>query len=213
VYSNYKDPRTPVQFARVFRYFIAGAMVLAASLSVFSREILIVLTTEAYYSAVLVIPFLVVSTFLSGMYVFAPGLGIAKKTKLIASINFVGAFVNVILNIALIPTFGIVGAAVSTLISSIGIFVVNMFASQREYKIPHDTKKLMLSVIIASVLGTIGYFVNAYSVVLTIGAKFLVLGLLVVALVVLRLVDMDEIRMYLLKHREHSRLESNSPKA
>ena len=159
VYARYRDPQTPAQLARVFRYFVGGALVLAVGLSLFAREILVVATTPAFYAGAVVVPLLAPALLLSAMYVFAPGLGIAKRTATQAVITIVGAVLNTILNFVLIPVWGIVGAAAATLISAALIFAAYMVTSQRLYFVPHGWGRLALATALAALAGLVGAFV------------------------------------------------------
>lgn len=201
IYARYKDDNTPSELARLFRSFVFGALIIASGLSIFSREILMILTMPQYYSAGRVIPFLVVATFLSSMYVFMPGLAIAKKTKVMALINFLGALLNILLNLFLIPLYGIAGAALSTLISSAAIFGTNMYLSQQHYHIPHDAKKLLYSTAVVVVLGVIGYYIGGASLILTITGKVIVFVGMIAILISLRLVSIEEIKHTIVKIR------------
>jgi O-antigen/teichoic acid export membrane protein len=148
IYSNYQKPNTPDELSRIFSYFLALTLPFILGLAVFSNEILIIFTTPEYYSASQVIPLLAVAILLSNMYIFAPGLSIAKKTKLIATINIISAVVNTVLNFTLIPFLGISGAALATLISHLLAFSLYMIISQRFYFVPHKWKKIIISTII-----------------------------------------------------------------
>ena len=159
VYARYRDPATPAQLARVFRYFVGGALVLAVGLSLFAREILVVVTTPAFYAGAVVVPLLAPALLLSAMYVFAPGLGIAKRSGTQALITLAGAVLNTVLNFALIPVWGIVGAAGATLISAAVIFTAYMITSQRLYFVPHAWGRLALAAALAAAVGVVGALV------------------------------------------------------
>jgi O-antigen/teichoic acid export membrane protein len=148
---------------------------------------------------VIVIPFLVLSAFLSGMHVFAPGLGIAKKTKHIAVINIVGALLNVGLNVFLVPRFGILGAATATLISSSCVFGGFMIFSQRLYPVPHDFGRFLGATFIVLVLGSVGFSLSGFGLILSLLTKTLVLAVCAACLVALRIVSIEELRHYVSK--------------
>lgn len=152
VFQHYHEPATPRNLARIFRYFVAGALLMIIGLSLFAPELLALLTTPQYYAAAMVVPLLVSRAVISGMSIFAPGLSIAKRTGMIAIINIAGAMLNVILNLLLIPIFGISGAALATLISSATVFSTFMIFSQKTYPVPHAWRQLALSALIATLL-------------------------------------------------------------
>jgi len=156
VYQHYREPATPRNLSRIFRYFVAGALLMTLGLSLFSRELLTLLTPPAYYGAWAVIPLLVPATVLSGMAIFAPGLSIAKRTGLIAFINIGGAILNTLLNLTLIPLFGIQGAALATLLSTASVFGAFLYFSQKTYPVPHAWRPLALAVILTVMLVVMG---------------------------------------------------------
>jgi len=152
VFTHYREEQTPRQLALIFRVFLAFALLVFLSLSLFASEILYVMTTPAYYSAAQVVIYLVPAILLSNMYIFAPGIGIAKRTHLVLWINVGGASLNTLLNWLLIPQFGITGAAVATLLGSGCVFAAYMAFSQSLYRVPHQWRPLGLSVVVAAIL-------------------------------------------------------------
>ncbi|MEL6821183.1 MAG: polysaccharide biosynthesis C-terminal domain-containing protein, partial [Calditrichota bacterium] len=199
IYSALKDKNTPIELARIFRLFLFVAIAITAMLSIFGRELLILLTTPAYYNAVTVIPPLVIATFLSKMYIFTPGLGIAKKTGHLATINVMGGIVNVGLNWLLLQWFGILGAALATLISYAIIFSVNMYFSQKNFHVPHRFGMLIRSILIAAPFITVGYYTLFDSFIVTIGVKTAIIITLLALLIINRLVEASELKGYILK--------------
>jgi O-antigen/teichoic acid export membrane protein len=116
----------------------------------FSREMLVVFSTPDYYAAAAIVPLLAAAILLSNMYIFAPGLDIAKRTGVSASVRVAGAGLNTGLNFALIPIWGIWGAALATFLSALLIFAAYMVFSQRLYFVPHAWRPLGLAVLAAT---------------------------------------------------------------
>lgn len=187
VYTHYREPGTPRELARIFRVFVALGLLFCLGLSLFARDILAVLTTPQYVPGAAVVPLLAPAMLLSGMYIFAPGLGIAKKTAVIAGINIGAALMNTTLNLALVPAIGIQGAALATFLSSAAIFGANMIASQRLYPVPHDWRILGLAVLGSVALLAIGeltrgsdwpQFVARLGLIAACAAWFVIVGLI-----------------------------------
>lgn len=152
IYSRHSDPGTPHALERIFRYYVAAALVVGLGVSLFAPEILRILTTPTYYGAAVVVPLLVPALILANLYVFMPGLGIAKRTTTFAGINLSGALLNLILNFLLIPHLGIVGAALATLVSAAVVFGAYAVGSQREYPVRHQWHRLALAVLAVSLV-------------------------------------------------------------
>jgi len=160
VYKHYQEPGTPRQLATIFRTFLAIVIVIFLILSLFADVALRILTTPAYYAASQVVVFLVPAILLSQMYIFAPGIGIAKKTHLFVWINAGGAILNTFFNWMLIPRIGYVGAAIATLIGYMCVFGAYMYCSQKFYYVPHDWRAIAGVALVAVVLVTVGLHVH-----------------------------------------------------
>lgn len=138
-----KDERsTPDDLARIFRIFAALALSTFVVLTILATPMLRILAAPSYQKASSVVPFLVVSTLFAGMYMFAPGLSIAKKTLTTAKLTALAGVGNLALALLLVPPLGIVGAGIATASTSLAWFVAAMVASQRYYAVPHRWREL-----------------------------------------------------------------------
>ncbi len=189
VYTHYRQSETPRELARVFSFFMGLAIVIALTLSLFSREIVMTLTTPAYYEGAVVVPLLVPALLLSNMYIFAPGLGIAKRTGITSMINLSGAALNTALNLVLVPRLGIEGAATATLISAAAVFTAYVITGQRHYRVPYQWGPIAIAVVIGVIVYGLGSLLapGGMSVplkalmILGVGLSTLALGLVPVA--------------------------------
>ncbi len=156
IYKRYREEDTPRQLARVFRYFSGAMMIIVLGMALFSREVVVLMTAPAYYSSHSVIPLLGAATVLANLYIFAPGLALAKQTRLVAIINIAAAVLNLGLNVVLIPILGIVGAALATMTASAVAFAAYMVTSQRHYPVPHRWRGIVIATVSTAVLATTG---------------------------------------------------------
>ncbi|WP_299666345.1 flippase [uncultured Polaribacter sp.] len=104
-------------------------------LILFSKEILFIFADKSYHEAFSVIPFVVIGYFFFFLYsIYVAYSFYNKKTKFISiSTIFVG-ILNIILNYYLIPIYGYIGAAWSTLGSYLLLFLVHYINSKIKYK-------------------------------------------------------------------------------
>lgn len=144
VYQNYKSDTAKDQLARIFRLFFGVGSIGVLALSLFSFETLWMFTNEKYYDAYTIIPFLYTSVFITGFGMFAVGLHIKEKTKIIALIVIVAGLVNIGLNYLLISYFKLEGAALATVISVIINNFGLLYFSQKHYKIPFAMGQFIL---------------------------------------------------------------------
>lgn len=152
IYTYYDEADTPRQLANIFRLFIFLVLLVFLVLSLFALDIVQLLTTEPFYGGSVVVVYLVPAILLTNMYIFAPGVGIAKKTHYLIWINISGALLNLCLNVLLIPPLGIVGAGLATMISSMGLFAMYMITSQKLYHVPHYWTSIALGVFVAALM-------------------------------------------------------------
>jgi O-antigen/teichoic acid export membrane protein len=122
----------------VFTLSALGGCFLATAVSLFAPLLLRVLTTAAYYPAYTSVPFLAFGYLAMGaMYITALGANLAKKSMPVAVSIFIGALVNTVLNLALIPVLGKEGAAIATFVAYVAVAAYLYRASQRLYPIPY----------------------------------------------------------------------------
>jgi O-antigen/teichoic acid export membrane protein len=145
VYAHHRDPEMPDQLSTVFRGFVGLAVLVVLGIAMFAGEILAVVSTPSYYAASAVVPLLAPAFLLSSMYIFAPGLAIARRTGPIAGIHITSALISTSLNLVLIPVWGITGAATATLCGAAAAFAGYMVMSQRHYPVPHDWARLAVA--------------------------------------------------------------------
>lgn len=149
IYANYKNANTPRQLEKIFRLFLSMTLLMFLTLTLFAIDLLELFTTPAFYGGSIVVIFLVPAILLSKMYIFSPGISIAKKTYLIVWINVGGGALNIMLNFLFIPKLGIMGAGIATMLCSLAIFASYTVIGQRFYHIPHNWLKIFISVFLA----------------------------------------------------------------
>jgi O-antigen/teichoic acid export membrane protein len=197
VYDEYKEKETPQKLSQLFNFMFFVLFTTFLALSLFSKEIIQLLTTPAYYSAYKIIPFLFTYQIFNGMLVFSVGMAIEKKTKHIAIINTIGAIFSVALSVVAIFYFGIMGVAMAVALQSIAVFSLQMFYSQKFYYVDYKFKKIaitfILSVIFILVIVLLDY-INNITTIKLIGVKILVIFVFIsILLFVIKLVSYHDI--------------------
>jgi O-antigen/teichoic acid export membrane protein len=138
------------------KYFLAVAVPAAFILSVLSKPILMVLTTPAIAAnGYLITPFTAASAVLFGVWsIIAVVLTFEKRTAIIGTIWILGAVLNIGLNLVLVPYFGIIAAALTTLLGYGFVFGVTTFYSARHMTLDVDFgfifKSIFASIVISS---------------------------------------------------------------
>ena len=104
----------------------------------------------------------------AGYTVLAIGIGRAKRTQFNWIVTGVGALVNVVLNLVLIPPYGMMGAAISTAAAYIAIFVGMTVNAQHVWPVPYQWRRVLTLSLVAVALLVLGKAVDA-SLPLAIG--------------------------------------------
>jgi O-antigen/teichoic acid export membrane protein len=193
VFTRYREPETPLHLARIFRSFVGLALVVCLSLALFSRELLTLFAAPAYVTGSAVVPFLAPAILLLAMYIFAPGLDIARRTGIVATVNIFAALLNAGLSFTLVPRLGIRGAAIATLLSASTLFGTYMAFSQRFYFVPHPWGRLALALGIVTTLGVVGMQVPA-DPRLSLLIRIALVGVAALVVVVTGLVERTDLR-------------------
>ena len=89
-------------------------------ISIFSKEIAEILLGEEFRSGYVIMPYIFFSAFIYGIITINQNkLKFRNKLKTVLQILIICLVINVILNFLIVPTYGYIGAAISTLISYI----------------------------------------------------------------------------------------------
>ncbi|MBN2021538.1 MAG: polysaccharide biosynthesis protein [Pirellulales bacterium] len=112
VYEIAQQPDAWRVYGRVFECFTVGLMLILLGVSLLARPVITLMAAPDYVSAVDVVPVVCLAYLLFSITTFftIPAL-LAKRTGSLVPGNVVGATVNVVGNLALIPVFGMMGAA------------------------------------------------------------------------------------------------------
>ncbi|MEL7509449.1 MAG: oligosaccharide flippase family protein [Cyanobacteria bacterium J06554_1] len=196
IYSHYSEEDTPRHLALIFRLFIAISLVFILCISIFSKEILWLITNPNYYSASTVIVFLALSILFANMYIFTPGISIVKRSYIIFWINFAGAVLNVVFNWLLIPTYGLMGGAFATLLGSIFVFLAYLVFSQRFYYVPHSWKHIGIGTLFIAIACILSSLIN-FGIPLNLFLKALIVVGATVFLLWIKLISIDELRGFI----------------
>ena len=142
VYEHHKNPETPGNIAKLFSWFCAVALLASLALSLFARDLLAAFTTSSYEVDPAVLGVLAPALLLAQMYIFTPGLAIAKRTGVQLFVVMTSGLVSLAANLALVPTLGGLGAAIATLSASSVMFALWAALSQKYYPIPFSWKRI-----------------------------------------------------------------------
>lgn len=133
IYNSLNDKKFG-NIANVQKWYMYVMIVLATGLFMISPEIIKILSPPDYWHFEYVVPFVIGSYI---MLMYSMQLSVVyyrKKTGVVSAIVSLSAVINIVLNYLLIPRYGGVGAAYTSVVSYFFIFIV----TEIYLKIKHD---------------------------------------------------------------------------
>lgn len=192
--SLHKNPEAKQVYAAVFIGYWWLMCALSTALAILAPEALRIVTTERYSGASSVVGFLAFSYVMIGLaQIAATGPTIAKTTRPTGIAITVAAALNILLNFLLVPSMGKVGSAIATLISQSIVPIYVFYQGQRLYPIPYRFGKAAGLFIFSWLLIWIGTGWTIPSLWGSIAAKVILLSLFIPALIILRIITLDQL--------------------
>jgi O-antigen/teichoic acid export membrane protein len=184
IYRLMNEPNNKRFYSKVLTYSGFAIMYLVILISVFGKELVMLLAQKKeYWNAYMIIPFLSFGLFFGSLRdTLFTGLSFAKKSKVSAAITISSAVINVLLNIVLIFYFKSIGAAAATLLAQFIYFSLVWKYSQKYYFIPFETYKIFKIFLTGAVLTTLAMFANNLPILPSMGIKIVLVALFPVLL-------------------------------
>ncbi len=168
-----KREDAPQAFQFVFRWFSIALLVITFAFSLISTSVLFLLFPPSYHAAAPIIPIVAVSTMFYGIYViFTTGIGVQRKNWLAVIFTACSALINVGLNFVLIPRYGSIGAALSTLVAYIMLALIAYIVNQRIYHIPYEIGMFIIALVLGVALYLGAAFLARTQGLLSMGAIY-----------------------------------------
>jgi O-antigen/teichoic acid export membrane protein len=134
LFDEDKIDQVRIYLSHSLRYFLLITIPAVFGISALAKPLLGIFTTQDFLSGWFVIPIIALSGLLAGIFqIFVNIMLLVKETKSATYINIIAAISNVLLNLLLIPSIGILGAALSTLISYFLMIVLCIYISMKHF--------------------------------------------------------------------------------
>ncbi len=140
-------------FGKVFDSFQGLMFISGAGLIAFSKIFSIVLFSDSYYEAWQYMPLLVAATVYSSLVTFMGSVYLVDKKSVLSFVtSAIGAVINVVLNILLIPTsLGANGAALATFVCYFVVFIIRAVNTRKFIAFDLHVMKLVINTVIIGV--------------------------------------------------------------
>lgn len=184
--NNISEVKTYLKYS--LKYFLALAFPMFFGISVLSRQFLIIFSTkEIAENSFYITPFAALSILLYGLtsLIGSQILMLVKKTKIIGVVWMLAALLNLGLNFIFIPLFGILGAAITTLIAYSFAFALIWYYSQKELSFKINYLFIIKSAFSSVVMALFIFWINPmgfFPVILAVFSGALIYGVLMLLL-------------------------------
>lgn len=139
-----------------------------------SKNLFITLASEKYAVAATFSPIILIASFLLAMNsIFNAGLYLKKRTDIILLIMLFGIIINIGLNVLLLPNFGIMGAAIATLVACLITTISTIALSYKYVSIGMDVKGILFYLVLSMIMFVVLRSIEIRVVYLDLVLKFL----------------------------------------
>jgi O-antigen/teichoic acid export membrane protein len=152
-----KREDAPRVFQLVFRWYSILLLFAAFAFSIISTMVFYIFFPPTYYSSASIVSIITISIMFYAIYNFLnTGISVKRKTWFAVIFTFVAALTNIGFNLVLIPSYGAMGAALSTFFAYFLLAIIAYIVNQRVYPIPYE--------------------IGTFTIALTFGLGFYVIG-------------------------------------
>lgn len=198
--NNAKEKNAKEIFSKILTLFLLVTSVIWIVLTLFIDDLARIefwhgktIIGAKYLSGLPIVPIILLAYLFNGLYYnFQAGIYIEEKTKYFPYVTGAGALINVVVNILLIPVFGIMGAAFATLAAYMVMAAGLYFFSQKFYPINYEYGKVF-KILATMTITCILYYFLYYQVGLTFVYKLFLLAGFVGAIFALKVVEKNEV--------------------
>ncbi len=177
MFSLEDKPDARTIYSLVLTYFVGVGTFAALAIALMAPEVVAVLAPVEYASAASVAPLLVLAYLIYGIYFLLDnGLLLSGRTRLYPVVAGTAAAVNIGLSMLLVPTVGILGAAIGSVLSYLLLAIVMGRVSRLAYPIPYEFGRAAIPLLVGAALYGIGSGAAPHLVGFGLGVKLICLA-------------------------------------
>ncbi|MBS3135510.1 oligosaccharide flippase family protein [Candidatus Woesearchaeota archaeon] len=195
-YNHGKKERSNFLMNSMLKYILILAVPALAGFYILSKEITTMVSGQGYLPALVILPYLIIFPLLKSITtVFTYALTLKNMTKIIAFLYGGGIVLNIILNMLLIPAYGITGAGIATTVTYIAMAAFFMQIGSRHVALDYaylGIGKILLS---TAIMALPLLFIHPYNVFSKIATIILGAAVYVACLLLLKAFREDEITL------------------
>ncbi len=175
IYVGEGREKTEAFLQKCLNYLLIAVIPICFGFLAVAKDLFITLASEKYASAATFSPIILLGTIIFALNsIFHAGLYLAKRTMTMLSIMVLAVAVKVLMNILLLPAYGVMGAAISTLVPCAMVTLLNGLLSYKHISVRIDFKIIIYYVILSFCMFLIVIQINMSRVWLTLPIKVFV---------------------------------------
>jgi len=168
-------------------WYVIFAVPVVAGMVVVGPELLVLLASQKYATGSVIIPWVVAGIVVNGANVFmGAGIFIGQQSRILMPLFLLSVVFNIILNILLIPKFGLIGPAFATFASYAMLLLAMAVKGARWLPVHIPWRSLakasLASAVMFKVVSTLNFGENLTTIIVRIGAGVVIYSLLIVVL-------------------------------
>jgi O-antigen/teichoic acid export membrane protein len=138
-YAKEGKEQTEKFLEKSLQYVLMAIIPVCVGYYAVSTEFITLVASDKYISAAVFSPLILVGSLLIGLnYIYNAGLYLNKKTNTILAIMVSGMAIKILLTVALIARYDLLGAAIATIISALCTNILTILTSYKYIKIKID---------------------------------------------------------------------------
>jgi len=131
LFENYKKTTFEKEVKRLYATIMLILILISVNISLFSNEIILLLSNESYLSAAKYLTLLCLPMSIYVTFPFASsGVSISRDTKYISISYVAGSLLNVLVLFALLPNIGVIGVPIALFASRISTFYILYYVTK-----------------------------------------------------------------------------------
>ncbi len=163
VFKNEGKEKLELKIKSVIKYFFILTIPSIVGLSLIVNKLYLSVIDMKYYSGRYIIALVCIGMMFNGFNaILNKTWQLKEKTKNIFYVMLVTVIINIILNMIFIPMFGIIAAAVTTLVSYFISNVITFIFIRKDFRLMIDYKSLIKTIISCTVMASFLIWFNRY---------------------------------------------------
>ena len=143
-FNTLNGPNSKKIYALMLHAFVVVACFFFLLVTLYIDIIKLIIPNPLYHEGIVIVPIVLLANMFLGIYYnLSVWYKVTDQTKYAAIISGIGAISTITLNIMLIPAYGYIGAAWSTLFCYFIMTAISFYLGQEKYKINYNLKSIL----------------------------------------------------------------------